>query len=386
MTAPSRIFQDNKWSVDRSDSDSLKWARYKGTDILPMWVADMDVRSAEPILQALHQRIDHGVFGYGLPGDDTVQAVIEWLQSRHNWQIHPDWIVWTPGLVTAINVVCRAFAEPGQAVITMTPIYPPFLAAPGLSGRHLVTCPLTNTGGRCTIDFEALQAAITPAAKVLLLCSPHNPVGRVWEKDVLQRLAQICLEKNILLCSDEIHCDLVLDTALRHTPTATLSEEIAANTVTLMSPAKTFNLPGLGCGFAVISNPNLRKAYKAAARDIVPHVNILGYTACRAALTHGQDWLEEVLDHLRENHRLLYAAINKINGLSMAPVEATYLAWIDIRKLNLSNPIAFFQKAGVGLQNGLEFGQPGFVRLNFACSRENLFLAIERIKNAVENC
>jgi cystathionine beta-lyase len=372
------------WTVDRADSDSLKWRRYHGTDILPMWVADMDVRSAEPIIEAMHQRIDHGVFGYGIPDDETVQAVVNWLQNRHGWQIQPDWIVWTPGLVTALNVVCRAFAQPHEAVFTWTPIYPPFLAAPGLSSRLRVTCPLKNTDGRYTIDVETLESAVTPETRVMLLCNPHNPVGRVWEKDLLRRLAVFCLEKNIILCSDEIHCDLILDTALKHTPAATLDEEIAANTVTLMSPAKTFNLPGLGCGFAIIPDPKLRKAYKDTARDIVPHVNILGYTACRVAYTHGQSWLNEVLDHLRENQRILCDAINRIDGLFMAPAEATYLAWIDIRKLNLSNPIAFFQQAGVGLQNGLEFGQPGFVRLNFACSRENLMLGIERIKKAVE--
>lgn len=373
------------WTVDRADSDSLKWRRYHGTDILPMWVADMDVRSAEPIIEALHQRINHGVFGYGLPDDATVQAVVNWLQNRHNWQVHPDWIVWTPGLVTALNVVCRAFAQPHEAVFTWTPIYPPFLAAPGLSSRRQVTCPLTNTDGRYSIDVDTLESAVTPETRVMLLCNPHNPVGRVWDKELLRRLAVFCLEKNIVLCSDEIHCDLILDSALTHIPAATLGEEIAANTVTLMSPAKTFNLPGLGCGFAIIPDPKLRKAYKTAARDIVPHVNILGYTACRAAFTHGQRWLNDVLDHLRENQRILCDAINLIDGLSMAPAEATYLAWIDIRKLNLPNPIAFFQQAGVGLQNGLEFGQPGFVRLNFACSRENLLLGIERIKKAVED-
>lgn len=385
MTTPSKNkTEDPKWAVDRSASDSLKWNRYKGTDILPMWVADMDVRSAEPILKALHQRIDHGVFGYSIPGDDTANAVIKWLKNRHDWQIQPEWIVWTPGLVTALNVVCRAFAAQNEEVLTLTPIYPPFLSAPERSKRILLKAPLKSIDGVYSIDFEAVESVMTPKTKVLLLCNPHNPVGRVWPKEALQKLATLCLEKNILLCSDEIHCDLILDPKIKHTPAAALSQEIAANTVTLMSPAKTFNLPGLGCGFAIISNPKLRQGYTDTARDIVPHVNALGYAACRAAFTEGHDWLKEVLNHLRENHRILYDAINQIDGLSMAPVEATYLAWIDVQKLNLSNPVSFFTKAGVGLQDGAEFGQSGFVRLNFACSRENLLLAIERIKNAIE--
>ncbi len=370
-------------SVDRSSSDSLKWSRYKDSDILPMWVADMDFRSAEPIIEALQERVSHGVFGYGIAGDKTNKTVIEWLKNRHNWEVRPEWIVWTPGLVSTLNVICRAFAEPDQQVLTFTPVYPPFLSAPGLSGRLLLTCPLKNTNGIYTIDFETLESVVTEKTKVLLFCSPHNPVGRVWDKETLLKLAAFCLNRNILLCSDEIHCDLILDTSAKHTPTATLDQDIAANTITLMSPAKTFNLPGLNCGFAIISNAKLRKAYMDAARDIVPHVNVLGYAACRAAFTQGVDWLNNVLDYLRENLRILCHAINSIDGLSMAPVEATYLAWIDVQKLNLSDPVAFFEKAGVGITNGAEFGQPGFVRLNFACSQKNLLLAIERIENAV---
>ena len=371
--------------VDKSSSDSLKWSRYKDSDILPMWVADMDYRSAEPIIEALHKRVSHGVFGYGIPGDETNSAVLGWLKSRHNWEILPEWIVWTPGLVSALNVICRAFAEPNQEVLTFTPVYPPFLSAPGLSDRSLLTCPLKNTGGIYTIDFENLESVVTEKTKVLLFCNPHNPVGRVWDKETLLKLAAFCLNRNILLCSDEIHCDLILDTSVKHTPTATLNQDIAANSITLMSPAKTFNLPGLNCGFAIIPNARLRQAYNDTAQGIVPHVNVLGYAACRAAYTQGLPWLMNVLDYLRENHRILYDAINRIDGLSMAPVEATYLAWIDVRKPNLSNPAAFFKKAGIGLMNGAEFGQAGFVRLNFACSQKNLLLAIERIKNEVEN-
>ncbi len=373
-----------QWVRDNACPDSLKWSRYQGTDVLPMWVADMDVQCAEPILRALHERIDHGIFGYAVASKETTAAVIDWLKNRYGWHIQPEWIVWTPGLVPALNVICRAFATHDDQVLTFTPVYPPFLEAPRLSGRKLLTCPLKNLDGRYTIDFEKLQSCITDKTKVLLLCSPHNPVGRVWEKETLQQLAQLCLDRRIVLCSDEIHCDLVLDAALRHTPTASLSPEIAANTITLMSPAKTFNLPGLNCGFVIISDPGLRRTYKESAQAIVPHVNALGYTACRTAFTQGQDWLGHLLEDLRENHRILHEAINNIDGLSMAPAEATFLAWIHVEQLNLSDPAAFFRQAGIGIQDGTPFGQPGYIRLNFACCRENLLTAIERIKKAVD--
>lgn len=384
MAGQINNFEDSKWTVDRSVSDSLKWNRRNGENVLPMWVADMDVRCANPIMEALHQRIEHGIFGYGIAKDETNKAVIEWLKDRHNWQIQPEWIVWTPGLVSALNVICRAFTEHDQEVLTFTPIYPPFLSAPHLSGRSLLTCPLRDTNGHYTIDFKNLESVVTAKTKVLLLCSPHNPVGRVWDKETLLKLATFCLHRNIVLCSDEIHCDLVLNSRVRHIPTATLDPDIAANTITLMSPAKTFNLPGLNCGFVIIPNEKLRRIYKDTARDIVPHVNVLGYTACRAAFTQGLDWLNDVLDYLRENHRILHEAINGIEGLAMAPVEATYLAWIDVRKLKLTDPVAFFRKAGIRLLDGKEFGRAGFVRLNFGCSRKNLLLAIERIKNTIE--
>ncbi len=372
-------------SVDRFSSDSLKWSHYQDTDTLPMWVADMDYRSAEPIIQALQKRICQGVFGYAVAPKETTRAIVDWLGSRHHWNIRPEWIVWTPGLVSALNVTCRAFASPTDQVLTLTPIYPPFMAAPKLSNRNLLTCPLKNTDGFYTIDFDKLESVVSEKTRILLFCNPHNPAGRVWEKETIYKLATFCLEHNILLCSDEIHCDLIIDKTAKHIPTATLSNEIAGNTITLMSPAKTFNLPGLNCGFAIIPNEQLRRRYKETACDIVPHVNALGYTACRAAYTQGLPWLNKVLDYLRQNHQILYDAINNISGLSINAVQATYLAWIDTRQLDLVNPGAFFKRAGIAVIDGSKFGEPGFVRLNFACSQENIQLATKRIRNAVEN-
>ncbi|MHC5083462.1 MAG: MalY/PatB family protein [Planctomycetota bacterium] len=371
------------WIVDRSASDSLKWSKYRGTDVLPMWVADMDFRCAEPILEALHQRIDHGVFGYTISTSEAKQAIVDWLSSQHHWHVEPDWIVFVPGLVSALHSVCRAYAKDDGHVMTFTPVYPPFMSSPKQSNRQLLTCPLQEINGSYTFDLDQFENTLTDKTETLLLCSPHNPVGRVWTQDELTGIAEICLKRNILLCSDEIHCDLVLNKNTKHIPTATLSADIADRTVTLMSPAKTFNLPGLNCGFAIISNHRLREQFKKASYGVLPWVNTLGYVACRAAFSEGLGWLNEVLEYLRDNHRILCEAVNTIEGLSMAPLEATYLAWIDVRKLKHPNPAALFKQAGVGVMDGAEFGQSGFVRLNFACSRTNLMLAIDRIKTAL---
>lgn len=372
------------WIADRRFSDSLKWSGFSKSHVLPLWVADMDFRSAEPIIDALRKRVDEGVFGYAAESDEAAAAVIEWIRTHHGVVINPEWLVWMPGVVPAIHVACRAFAAPGEAVFTFTPIYPPFLWSPEASGRRTVTCPLTQIDGKYEIDFDAFTASLTDDTRVVLLCSPHNPVGRAWTRDDLTRIAEICLERKIILCSDEIHCDLLLDRSVRHIPTLSLSDEIAQNTITLMSAAKTFNLPGLNCGFAIIPNPALRKRFKETAKGIVPHVNVFGYTSTRAAYSRGQAWLEEILEYLRHNHDRLYNAVNsEMQPLTMNRIEATYLAWIDCRKLNVPNRRALFEKARVGLMDGSAFGAPGFVRLNFACSREHLELAIERMKTAL---
>ncbi len=367
----------------REDTDSLKWSRYRGRDVLPMWVADMDFRCAEPIIEAMRRRVDHGVFGYAVARPADYEAVIDWVGQQHGWAIRREWILWLPGLVPALNVACRAFAGPGEGVLTFTPVYPPFLAVPTFSGREVVKCPLRQERGRWGFEPAALAEAATPQTRFLLLCSPHNPVGRVWTRQELLEVAQFCVERGIILCSDEIHCDLVVEPTCRHTPTATLSAEIAERTVTLMSPAKTFNLPGLNCGFAIIPNEKLRQQFLQAMRGILPHVNILGYTACRAAFTRGAAWHRELIAYLRDNRDYVYQAVNALPALSMGPVEGTYLAWIDARGLAVEQPGKWFEQAGVGVSDGKEFDGDGFVRLNFGCPRTLLEQAIERISNAM---
>ncbi|MGB0126282.1 MAG: PatB family C-S lyase [Rhodocyclaceae bacterium] len=369
--------------VDRRGSDSNKWGKYAGRDVLPMWVADMDFAAPPAVIEALHERVGHGVFGYGDTPPGCVEAVVEALQRDHGWRIEPDWLVWLPGLVTGLNVVCRAVGEPGDAIFTATPIYPPFLSAPRNSSREVVSVPLERRGERWEWDFDRVESALTPRTRLLMLCNPHNPVGRVFTREELETIAGIAERKNLIICSDEIHAALVLDRTCSHLPIAALDESVARRTITLMAPSKTYNIPGLGCAFAVISDAGLRRQFMAAMRGIVPHVNLLGFAAAEAAFRHAGRWHAALLDYLRGNADLAVSSINAMPGLSTTPIEATYLGWIDARELGVADPAAFFEAAGVGLSNGADFGAPGFVRLNFGCSRTLLAEAMARMRHAV---
>ena len=370
-------------SVERRDTASLKWDKYKGKDIIPMWVADMDFCSPPAVIDALQKRIAHGVFGYTDPPPDLNKIVVAMLETEYGWSVKPQWLVWLPGLVTGFNVACRAVGQENDAVMTATPAYPHFLSAPGNFRRKLVKVSLREEQNRWGFDFDRLESAVTPETRLFLLCNPHNPVGRVYTHDELKALAGICEKHDIVICSDEIHCGLLLDNDKIHIPTATLAPEVARRTITLMSPSKTFNLPGLGCAFAVISEEKLRRRFIAAMAGIVPRVNALGFTAAEAAYRNCSDWHAGLLDYLRGNRDCIARAINAMPPFSLAPVEATYLAWIDVRSSNLKNPIQFFEDAGVGLQDGIEFDGRGFVRLNFGCARALLEKALERMAAAM---
>jgi len=369
--------------IDRRGSSSEKWEKYRGRDIIPLWVADMDFRSPPAVIQALHERVSHGVFGYTSAPESLVEAVIDTLQAEFGWEVRGEWITWLPGLVTGLNVACRAVGEPGDEVITFTPVYPPFMSAPPLSGRKVVQVPLAYADGRWGLDLEALERAVTPRTRLLLLCSPHNPVGRVWSESELSALAQFAERHDLVLCSDEIHAGLVLDQAVRHIPIATISPETDRRTITLLAPSKTFNVPGLGCSFAVISDATLRRAFRAGMGRIVPHVNLLGFTAAEAAYRYGEPWRQELLAYLRGNRDLVAQEVGKMPGLSVAHVEATYLSWIDLRGRGIEDPVRFFEEAGVGLSGGADFGLPGFVRLNFGCPRALLSEALRRMRVAL---
>jgi cysteine-S-conjugate beta-lyase len=377
---------DTVW--ERRGTDSQKWQKYPGQDVLPMWVADMDFKSPPAILEALEERVKHGIFGYARPTKATVDAVVSALLVRYGWAVDPSWLVWLPGLVCGLNVTAQAFAQPGEAVMCCTPVYPPFMTAPKNSGRESIAVPLVHraAAGRWEMDFDAMEKAVTARTKLFFLCNPHNPVARVFRKDELIKLAEFCLKHDLILCSDEIHCDLILD-VLPHIPTATLGAEIAARTVTLMAPSKTYNVPGLGTSFAVISDPKLRATFVRATAGIVAEVTTLGFAACEAAYRDSEPWRQALLTYLRGNRELIAQYIaSDLPGVSLeAPIEATYLAWLNVQALGLSDPVAHFEKHGVGLSDGAFFGERRglHVRLNFGCPRSTLEEGLRRIKAGV---
>jgi cystathionine beta-lyase len=367
--------------IDFRDGDSIKWNRYAGRNVLPLWVADMDFVAPPAVLEALHRRIDFGAFGYSHAWPSLLEAVVTHLESEYAWSITPDWVVWLPGLVTGLNVACRAV---DGGAFTATPIYPPFLSAP----RNLVTAPLQLLDGRWQWNFSAVEAALTPATRMFLLCHPHNPVGRAWEDDELREIAALAERHDLIVCSDEIHCGLVLDDHRRHRPFAALGADCSRRSITLMAPSKSFNVPGLGCAFAVIPDAALRRDFVAVMQGIVPHVNTLGLVACEAALRDGGAWRLALIDYLRGNRDLVAAAVATMPGLKMTRVEATYLAWIDTRESGIEAPQRFFEAAGVGLSAGADFGlgnlYSSFVRLNFGCPRATLDAALERMQTALQ--
>jgi cystathionine beta-lyase len=351
---------------------------------LPLWVADMDFHSPPAVIAALHRRVEHGIFGYTVAPDELPATIISLLAERYGWQIQPEWLVWLPGLVTGLNVACRTVGDEGDEVLTTVPVYPPFLSAPANSRRRLRSVPLVQKQDRWEVDFEAFESAITNRTRLFLLCSPHNPTGRVFSRSELERLTAICLEHDLVICSDEIHAELVLAPDRHHAPTAVLAAEVARRTITLMAPSKTYNIPGLGCSFAIIPDQTLRRNFRRAMAGIVPEVSLFGYTAALAAYQEGGEWLEALLVYLRGNQDRVMAAVNAMPGMAVNRVEATYLAWIDTRAAAISEPAAFFEAAGVGLSDGRDFGGPGFVRLNFGCPRPTLDKALIRMARALE--
>ena len=372
-------------SPDRIGLGSLKCDKYKGRDILPLWVADMDFVTAPEILDALQQRLDHGVFGYTIPHEAPIEAVINYLNREHDYSAKASWLNFLPGLVPAINLCCHAFTEPGDSLMTATPVYPPFISAPDYAERELIKVPLClDSQDRWTLDIDAMEAAIQTHTKIFVLCSPHNPVGRVFSKEELTTLGDFCERHDLILISDEIHCDLVFDAEAKHTLPATLNEQIADRTVTLMAPSKTYNLPGLACAFSVIENTKLRAQFQKTIRGIITEVNCFGYAGITAAFDHGEPWRQALLTYLRNNYNFIYDFIHKeIPEITFRPMESTYLAWLDVSKLGIKNPVRHFEKHGVGLSDGTPFDGHQHLRLNFGCPHSRLGEGLEKIKAAL---
>lgn len=381
--------------TDRRLSDSGKWRNYP-EDVLPLWVADMDFPSPDPVIRALRERVEHGIFGYpeGVLHDPKTlvllrEAVAGHQREHHGWPVQLEEILFIPGVVTAFNLACHMVSEAGGGVLVQTPVYHPMLEAPGQAGLDRQEMELDRSpDGAYGFELDAFESALTGQTRLFLLCNPHNPVGRVFRQDELEVMAEACLRRGVLICSDEIHCDLVYP-GHRHIPIASLSPEVAQNTITLIAPSKTFNLAGLQCSAAIIPNPDLRKRFLQAAKGLVPWVNLMGLVAAQAAYQEGQDWLDQLLVYLEANRDYLFDTVqSQIPELKLAKPEGTYLAWLDCQESGIpGNPYKFFlEKGKVALNDGGTFGRggEGFVRLNFGCPRSVLAESLQRIKNALD--
>lgn len=373
--------------LDRKSTESIKW-HYFEPDVLPMWVADMDFVSPEPVIRALQERAAHGVFGYAMDVPGLREAIVERLERLYHWQVQPNEIVYVPGVVTGFQMAAHAFVGNGGGLLIQPPVYMPFLdVAANVKGIQQEARLVQVADGSYSVDWDVFENAIDDQTKMFLLCNPHNPVGRVFTGPELERMAEICQRHDLVICSDEIHSDLIFS-GHRHVPIASLSPEIAERTITFMAPSKTFNVAGLSFSFAVIQNPKLRKQFAQGSLGMVHGTNLLGMIAAKAAYCDGQEWLDQLLQYLEGNRDLLYRFVDEeLPGIKMFRPEGTYLAWLDCREANLGQkPCEFFlEKARVGTNDGAAFGPggEGFLRLNFGCPRPMLIDALNAMKHAL---
>lgn len=388
--------------IERAGSDSAKWNTkqlFGGDDVIPMWVADMDFPIAKPITDALRKRTEHEIYGYAFVRDSLLQAIVARMQKKYNWKIEPEWIVFTPGVVPALNVAIRAFTHNGDEVIIQDPVYHPFWSAIEQSGCCVTSNPLRLENGRYTFDLEDLKSkflahegmrAGPSRVRMMILCNPHNPIGRVWSLEELKAVGEIMIANDAVMVADEIHCELLYK-GQKHIPFASISKEFEQNSVVCQGGSKTFNLAGVPASTIIIPNPKLRKAFNNARAGILPGPDILGLVALEAAYREGDEWLEQVREYLEENRRFMMEYIAKnIPRIAVVKPEGTYLVWLDCRKLGLDNislRTFFRKKARVGFDDGYIFGPAGsgFQRMNIACPRSILSEALQRIKTAVDN-
>ena len=365
--------------VERRGSWSTRWERY-AADVIPLWVADTDFRAPPAVLEAMQRRVAHGVFGYSAPPEALRAAVVERMQRLYGWTIAPEWVVFIPGVVPGLHLAARHLVRPDQHVLVPQPVYHHLKRAPELAPRAFTEVPLVLEKGRWVWDEDALAAAARPESRLLMLCNPQNPGGTIFTRAELGRLAAFAEQRDLILCSDEIHADLLLDEGKPHVPIASLSREACRRSVTLISPNKAFGFPGSGCAFAVIEDAQLRRAFSADHHATVHDATVFGYEAALAAYRDCADWLQAQLGYLRANRDLVEREIGALPSLKMAHVEATYLAWIDASGLGVADPFQYFLERGVALSPGSQFGARGFVRLNFGTQRALLEKALKRMR------
>jgi cystathionine beta-lyase len=377
--------------VDRRGTSSLKWdygAKYVGRrDLLPLWVADMDFEAPAEIVEALQARVDHHVYGYTLEPESYFEAAAGWLLHRHGWKVSREWMIASPGVIPALVATILGLTEPGDGVVIQPPVYYPFALRIAANGRRVVENPLVCSGQRWEMDLDGLERVIDASTRLLLLCSPHNPVARVWSIPTLQRLADICARRGIVMVSDEIHHDLVMR-GFHHAPLATIADAQPIS-VTLTSATKSFNLAGLGGSLTIIPDARIRARVDAAHHAIFSGVaNPMAVAAAETAWRRGERWLEGVLDCIRDNHRFLTESLaERLPAVKVCPLEGTYLAWLDMRELGLTDNRVNEKLRGYGglwLDEGRMFGTggEGFQRLNLACPRSVLTDAVGRLVRA----
>lgn len=380
--------------IDRKNTDSIKHDRLKaifGTeDVIPMWVADMDFKTPDFIMRKVRKRAEHEVLGYSFRGENFYQAVMNWLKKRHQWEVKKEWITFSPGVVPALTLLVNSFTQPGDKIIVQSPVYFPFFTSIQNTGRQLINNELKLTNGKYYIDFDDLKKQIDSRTKMILLCSPHNPVGRVWTKEELLQLGQICLQNDILIVADEIHSDIIFN-AYKHTPIAALSEEIANITISTYAPSKTFNLAGMSTSVLVIPNKKLKIKYENYLGDFHLNMgNIFGSVALEAAYEEGESWLNEMIAYIEKNTSLVREfALKHKDKLELVEPEATYLLWLDFRKLKLDDDELknfIIKKAKLGLNPGAMFGSggEGFQRMNVACPSSVVKQALQQLESAFD--
>ena len=381
---------------DRTQDGSLKWAfpspwlpEYVKERPLPLWIADMDFQSPPAVIQALHQLADHGIFGYTDAPDSLREALASWQLKRHNWSVLPEWMVHSPGIVSALNLAVQTFSHPGDGVMMLMPVYGPFHHCAQSNGRRVIGVELDlNAEGHYSLDMQKFESAIKDNVKMFILCNPHNPIGKVWTKEELIAIGQCCLKYNVLVIADEIHQDLVLSETQHYIPFASLGADFLENSIVCTAPSKTFNLAGLQTSTLIIANPHLRNELsRQYYRCGLERPNQAGIVACEAAYRGGEEWLELLLNYLRDNRKVLNHKINALPGMQFVPSAALYLAWVDCRQLHQADLQAFFLKnANVWIEPGDHFGKngEGFIRLNFGCHQDLLIQSLNNISVALQ--
>ena len=371
--------------IDRTGTAAEKWEKYAGRDVLPFWVADMDLPTAPFVVDAVRERLRHPIFGYTAPPRPAVEAFLGWLARGYGWQVPEEWLVWITGVVPGINLAAQVLAAGGygKELLLPAPVYPPFFSVAGRAGLREVVSPLAPGPARWEMDFDDLSRQLRPATAAILFCNPQNPTGRVYERAELERLAELVVTNRTIAISDEIHCPLVLDAHRRHIPFASLDAAVCARTISLFAPTKAYNFAGLGGAVAVIQDEALRERFAAAAKGMASNVSPLAFAALAAAFADDGDFLPTQNGFLAANGAVLEQAVAGMEGLATTHVEGTYLAWLDATALRLPDAAACFEAHGLGLSDGAEFGAPGYLRFNFGCPRSLLLRGIERLGNAV---